>query len=145
MVFVIGASSLRRAVDKAPTTLRKLIQGKVFAVPGLTLHPAAKNPKKQLQHFLETSLKNRSNIVIWQDLLKNSLFPHKNNGNRKSTHRKIVEILETFQKQVSALVYNQRIGAPFIQKHLITAKFLTTNPRQHLLSNCKKKNQKITH
>ena len=45
MVNVIGASSLRRAVDKAPTTLRKLIQGKVFAVPGLSLHPIAKNPR----------------------------------------------------------------------------------------------------
>ena len=61
-----------------------------------------------------------------------------------STPGKIAEIFETFQKQLSALVYNQRIGTPFIQKHLITAKFLTTNPRQHLLSNRKKKNQKIT-
>ena len=42
------------------------------------------------------------------------------------------------------LVYNQPIGTLFIQKHLITAKFLTINPRQHLLSNRKKKSEKIS-
>ena len=48
MVYVIGASSLRKAIDKAPTSIRKSIQGKVFAVPGLSFHPTAKNPNKQL-------------------------------------------------------------------------------------------------
>lgn len=144
MVYVIGASSLRRAVDKAPTPVRKLIQGKVFAVPGLSLHPTAKDPKKQLQYLLKTSLKNRNNIVIWHDLLNNSLSPHRSNGNQRSTPEKVLEILKPFRKQVTALVYNQRIGTPFIQNHLITARFLTINPRQHLLSNRKKKNQKIS-
>ena len=45
MVYAIGASSPRRAVDKKPTTLRKTILGKIFAVPGLSLHPTAKNLK----------------------------------------------------------------------------------------------------
>ena len=97
MVYVIRASSLRRAVDKAPSTLRKAIQGKVFAVPGLSLQPTAKNPKKQLEHLLETSLENRTNIVIWHDLLNNSLSPHKSNGNQRSTPEKLLEIHERFR------------------------------------------------
>ena len=48
MVYVIGASSLPKAVEKAPTTLRKLIQGKFFAIPGLSLHPTAKNSIKSM-------------------------------------------------------------------------------------------------
>ena len=143
MVDVIGANFLRGAVDKAPTALRKHIQVKVFAVPGISLHPTAKYPKKQLTLSGNSqSLKNRSNIVIWHNLLNNSLFPLKSNGYRRSTPEKVVEILEPFRKQLSALVYNQRIGTASIQKHLITAKFLTIHPRQHLLSNHKKKNQK---
>ena len=137
MVYAIEANSLRRAVDKAPTTLQKVIQGKVFAVPGLSLRPTAKNPQKQLQHLLKTSLQNRSNIVIWDDLLNNSLSLHKNNGNQRSTPETLLEILVLFRKQVTGLVYNQRIRTPFIQKYVVTAKFLTINPRQHFLSNCK--------
>ena len=45
-----------------------------------------------------------------------------------STSEKDQENLELFRKQVAALVSNQRLGTPFIQKHLITAKFLTTSP-----------------
>ena len=137
MVYVIGASSLRRAVGKAPTTLRKHIQGKVCAVPGISWHHTAKNPEKQLQHFLETSLRNRSNIVIRNDLLNISLSPHKCIGNRRSIPGKILEILELFRKQVSALVYNQRIGTPFIQILLITARFLRIDHKQQLLPNRK--------
>ena len=80
------------------------------------LHPTAKNPEKQLQHLLETSLQNLTNIVIWH-VLNNSLSPHKSSGNQRSTPDKLLEVLEPFRKQVSALVYNQRIGTPFIQKY----------------------------
>ena len=57
MVYVIGASSLRRAIDKAPTSIRKSIQGEVFAVPGLSFHPTAKNLNKQFQNLLKKGRK----------------------------------------------------------------------------------------
>ena len=61
MINVIEASALRKAIDKAPPYyLKKQLQGKVFAVPGLSLHPKVKNNKKKLQFLLETSLKKKN-------------------------------------------------------------------------------------
>ena len=126
---MIEASSQQRAVHKAPTSLGKIEQGKVFAVSGFSLHPSTKNHENQPQHRLKTSLTKRSNIVIWLDLLNTSLFPHERYGSQLSTPEKLLEILETFRKQVSALVYIQCIGTPFIDNYLITAEVLTINPR----------------
>ena len=64
MVYVIAASSLRRTIDKAPTSIRKSIQGKVFAVPGLSFHPKAKNPNRQLKNLLEQVLKSCKKTVL---------------------------------------------------------------------------------
>ena len=138
MVYVIGASSLRRAIDKAPTSIRRSIQGKVFAVPGLSFHPTAKNPNKQLQNLLRKGLKNCSKIVIWHDLVNNSLSSHRSNGNRRCSPDVLLNILEPFRKQISAIIYNQRIATPNIQKNLVQASYLTISPKQHILSNRKK-------
>ena len=58
MLYMIGASSHQRSVDKAPPAVRKTKRGKVFAVPGFILHHTAKISEKQLQHFLRTNRKN---------------------------------------------------------------------------------------
>ena len=57
MIYVIGASALRRAIDKAPYYLKKQLQGKVFAVPGLSLHPKVKNNKRSFSFYLKRVLK----------------------------------------------------------------------------------------
>ena len=38
--------SLEQTIDKAPTSIRKSIQGKVFAVPGLSFHPTKFTEKR---------------------------------------------------------------------------------------------------
>ena len=105
MVYVIGASSLRRAIDKAPTSIRKSIQGKVFAVPGLSFHPTAKNPNKQLQNLLKKGLKSCKKIVIWHDLVNNSLSSHRSNGNRNCSPDVFIKILEPFFENKSLLLF----------------------------------------
>ena len=77
--------------------------------------------------------------MIWHDLLNNSPSPQtNNNGNQRTTPEKLLEVLEPFRKQISALVYNQHIETPFIQKIGFN---WTINPRQHLLCNRKKKSE----
>ena len=139
MVYVIGASSLRRAIDKAPTSIRKSIQGKVFAVLGLSFHPTAKNPNKQLQNLLKNGLKSCKKIVIWHDLVNNSLSSHRSIGNRNCSPDVFIKILEPFREQITAIIYNQRIGTPNIHKKLVEASYITFNPKQHLLSNRKRR------
>ena len=134
MIFVIGASALRRAIDKAPYYLKKQLQGKVFAVPGLSLHPKVKNNKKKLQFLLETSLKERTKSFIWHDLINNSLSAHRSNGSISSDPTTLIATLEPFRQQICALVYNQRLGTPDIHENRVKAKYVTLNPRKHPLS-----------
>ena len=129
MVYVIGASSLRRAIDKAPTSIRKSIQGKVFAVPGLSFHPTAKNPNKQLQNLLKKGLKSCKKIVIWHALVNNSLSSHRNNGNRNCSPDVFIKILEPFREQITAIINNQKIGTPNIHKKLVEASYITISPK----------------
>ena len=53
MVYVIGAGSLRRAIDKVPTSTCRSFQGNVFAVPRLGFHATANNLNKQLRYLLK--------------------------------------------------------------------------------------------
>ena len=137
MVYAIGASSLRRAIDKASTSIRKSIQGKVFAMPGLGFYPTAKIPNKQLQKLSKKGLKRCKKIVIWHDLVNNSLSSQKSNGNRNCPPDVFLKILELFRHQISAIIYNQKIGKPNIYKKLVEASYLIIRPKQHLLSNRK--------
>ena len=143
MVYIIGASSLKKAIGKAPSSLRRSFQGKVFAVSGLGLHPTAKNPLKKLHLLLRTSLKERKNILLWHDLINNSLSAHDSNGNTTSSPETLIRTLESFRNQVCGILYNQRIGTPNIQKDLVCANYLTINAKRHLLSNRKRKNPHI--
>ena len=116
MVYLVGASSLTRGFNKAPTSIWKRFRGKAYAVPGLGFHPTAKNLEKQLQKHVEKCLKTCENIVIWHDLVNISLFSHKSNGNRRRSPEFLLNILECLRNRSKAIIYNQKIGTPNIYK-----------------------------
>ena len=135
MVDVIGASSLRRAIDKAPTSIRKSIQGKVSG-PGLSFTIQLKALPNNFNIYSKNGLKGWKKIVIWHDLLNNSLSSHRRNRNRNCSLD--VFFLEPCRNQISAIIYNQKIRTPNIHKKLVQAWYITINPKRYLLSNRKK-------
>ena len=46
MVFIVAASSVDRALDTLNPENRKTYKEKFFSIPGLSLNPNTKNPKK---------------------------------------------------------------------------------------------------
>ena len=46
MVFIIGANSVDHALDTLNPENRKNYKEKIFSIPGLSLNPNTKNPKK---------------------------------------------------------------------------------------------------
>ena len=77
MVFILGASSffaiqaqLRKLVDK--------LQRSCLAIKGLSLKYFAKNQKKTMQYILHNNpqLVFRIDIVLWHDLINNSISKH---------------------------------------------------------------------
>ena len=120
MVFIVAASSLHHALDTIPSEKRLAYKEKIFTIPGLSLNCHAKNPQKIVQNFLRQDFAEKTEIVIWHDVLNNSLPKHKSNNFRALSVSELLEILKSLENKLRALVYCHRIRTPDISHVLKT-------------------------
>ena len=80
---------------------------KVFAIRGLILNPNTKNPEKIVQNL---ALPESNGIVLWHDLINNSISKHSSNNFTVYPTNELILTLSTFQPPVIAVVYIQRKG-----------------------------------
>ena len=120
MVFILAASSLHHALETLPPEKRDQYKEKIFSIPGLSLNPHTKNPRKIVQNLLSKDLKDKTNIVIWHDVLNNSISRHHSNNFCALSVSELIEILKHIQKKLSALVYCHRFRTPEIFESLKT-------------------------
>ena len=73
MVFILAASSLHHAIETLTPEKKGQFKEKTHTIPGLSLNPNTKNPKKIVQNLLSKDLKDKKDIVIWHDVLNNSI------------------------------------------------------------------------
>ena len=140
MVYVVGASSLRNALHAAPYRLQKQLRSKTFAASGLSLNPLA-TPAKKLQNLLKGgSLSTKGDLVLWHDLINNTLSPHRSNGNKACPIEDLLHILARYKNKISAIVYTRRGGLPNVLKTLFRSKILVIDVEKYLLSPRKRKN-----
>ena len=118
MVFILAASSVDHALDTLTPENRKTYQEKIFSKPGLSLNPNTKNPQKIVQNLLSKDLNEKTDIIIWHDVLNNSISKHKSNDYRPLTVPQLLEILKSFENKLRALVYCHRFHTPIILPHL---------------------------
>ena len=138
MVYVVGASSLRNALHAAPYRLQKQLRSKTAS--GLSLNPLA-TPAKKLQNFLKGgSLSTKGDLVLWHDLINNTLSPHRSNSNRACPIDNLLHILARYKDKISAIVYTRRCGLPNVLKTLFRSKILVIDVEKYLLSPRKRKN-----
>ena len=90
----------------------------VFSIPGLSLNPNTKNPKKIVQNLLSKDLKDKKDIVICYDVLNNSISKHDSKNCRSLTVLDLVETLKNLQDKLCALVYCQRNRTSYIFEEL---------------------------
>ena len=105
MVFIIAANSVDHALDTLSPENRKNYNEKIFSIPGLSPNPNTKNPKKIVQNLLSKDLSDKRDIVIWHDVLNNSISKHESNNYRPLTVPQLVEILKSIENKLRALVY----------------------------------------
>ena len=75
MIYVVGASSLEKAVRSIQYKSRKLYDSRITAIPCLTFNPLSCNPLKNLQNLLQKGfLTKKQNLVIWHDMLSITLY-----------------------------------------------------------------------
>ena len=144
MVFIVGASSLRNAIDIALYELQRFLRRFCFAVPGLSLNPWSRKPLKRLQYLLQKgTLSKKFNIVIWHDIINNTLTKHPSKNNRASRIDKLLSLIEQFKPRLAAIVYTARSSAPNILEQLRNSQVVTIDIRNRLLSTRKRRDISI--
>ena len=118
MIYILAASSVDHALDTLNPENRKTYKEKIFSIPGLSLNPNTKNPQKIVQNLLSKDLAEKTNIIIWHDVLNNSISKHESNNYRALTVPQLLDILKSFENKLRALVYCHRFRTPNILPNL---------------------------
>ena len=117
MVQILAASSLYHALKSVQYNEKKELLTKITTVPGLSFNPNIKNRLKIAQNLLVRSrLSTRTDIVVWHDLINNSISSHKSIYYRPSSVQELTNYLTTNNNKFKALVHCQRTGTPDIFK-----------------------------
>ena len=139
-MYIIGASSLKRAINSQPHSLKKSIT----AISSLSLNPYVNRLSINLPFLLERgSLKNRSKLVLWHDLLNNSVTSHKSNNFIPLTIEQLIKQLLCYKERISAIVYCYRFGAPNYFEPFKQAGFLVIRVTRNSISPRKQQSQKL--
>ena len=114
MVFILAASSLHHAIETLTPDEKERYKDKIYSIPGLSLNPNTKNHRKIVQNLLAKDLKEKKDIVIWHDVLNNSISRHDSNNFQALTVSQLIDVLKGLHDKLSALVYCQRFRTPYI-------------------------------
>ena len=139
MVRILAASSLHHAIETINTDGQKALIEKVYSIPGLSLNIHAKNPKKVVQNLIEKDFKDEKDLIIWHDVINNTICKHKSNFYRALSVPTLIEVLKSYQNRIRALVYCQRDRTPDIFAELQKTNILVLSIEKDLVSLRKQK------
>ena len=139
MVRILAASSLHHAIETINPENQTAIREKVYCIPGLSLNIHAKNPKKVVQNLIEKDFKDEKELIIWHDVIINSICKHKSNFYRALSVIGLVNVLKSYQHRIRALVYCQRNQTPDIFLQLKETNILVLSIEKDLISLRKQK------
>ena len=139
MVFILAASSLHHAIETITPENQNALKEKVYSIPGLSLNINAKNPKKVVQNLIEKDFKDEKELIIWHDVINNSICKHKSNFYRALSVIDLINVLKSYQHRIRALVYCQRNQTPDIFLQLKETNILVLNIEKDFISLRKQK------
>ena len=105
MVLLVGASCLDNAYRSLSYTTRKRLKKDIISIRGLSLNPKSISPLKVLQNLLKKGFMESKKIIIWHDVVSNTISKHRSN---RDSHCEVDELLEmlTGLKNISeAILY----------------------------------------
>ena len=113
MVFILAASSLDHALETLPSAKRDQYKEKFFSIPGLSLNRKTNNPQKIVQNLLPKDLEEKNDVVLWHDILNNSISRQDSNNFQALTVSQFIDELKAIQDKICALVYCQSYRTPY--------------------------------
>ena len=144
MVYIIGASSLNATIARVPYKFRRELLGGSFSLGGLSFNWNAKNPLKVLQNLLTGRgiLVRKYKVIIWHDIINNSISKHRSNNYRDISVEKLLQIL---CHRIEAVVYCRLEGAPEIFRKWLESKLTILDVKSNLLSHRKSRDFIVLH
>ena len=140
MVFIVGASCFERAIKVAPFALKSFICRKSISLGGLSLNPNSRNHFKNLGFLLDKgSPKQKNDIVLWHDVINNTITSHKSNDNCPLALEELLKFLKKHCRRFSAIIYCRRLGTPNIFEELKTLNITIIDAKKRFLSKRKQK------
>ena len=111
---------------------------------GLSFNTSSNYRFKVLQNLLRRGpLARKQNIVIWHDVISNSLSKHQSNNYTSLSPEELIQLLFEFRNRIRAIVYVQRSGSPNILKELFSSGILILDAQNKLLSQRKRKTPSV--
>ena len=100
---------------------------------------ARKTAQFQLSHFF----RDKKGLVIWHDVVNNSLSRHRSNNNKPLTPSQLIAVLEDYQERIEAIVYCPREGTLDIYNQLKRSTLVTIHIVKDIVSRRKQKDPSL--
>ena len=143
MVFILAASSLHHAIKTAPQVTQNRYKLNVYALPCLSFNLNALKVRKTAQFQLSPFFRDKKRLVIWHDVVNNSLSRHRSNNNKPLTTSQLIEVLEKYQERIEAIVYCPREGTLDIYDQLKRSTLVTIHIVKDIASRRKQKDRSL--
>ena len=117
MIKIVAASSLSRSIAKHDESEQHKLADSVHSLPGLNLDP---NTANYCYDYLTSTHLRKRNLILWHDLLNNTITSHPKKNNIPQTVDQLIATLKTIPN-LFCLGTCQRVGAPYIFDDLVKA------------------------
>ena len=143
MVFLLAASSLHHAIKTLAQALQEHHKKGIYALPGLNFDRIALKFQKTAQFQLYLFFRDKKKLVLWHDVVNNSLSPHRSNNIQPLTPSQLIAVLESYQECIEAIVFCPREGTPEIYNQLKRSTLVTIHIVKDTVSRRKQKDPSL--
>ena len=143
MVLLVGASCFDNAYSNLSYTSRKQLKKDIIAIRGLSFNPKSIDPLKVLQNVLKKGFLESKKVLIWHDVVSNTISYHRSKRDDPCEIDKLLKILTGLKMNVEAILNCRRLGSPdMIQQPKETGN-LILDVKRWLISTRKRNNRDI--
>ena len=108
MAWVVAASSLFYSLNTLRPAEKAELDELVYAESGLSLNPHTVRKRQNLQTLLEEHPLVDKEIILWHDVLNNSLSKHRTNANTLYPLDDLISYLQSKRHRFKAIIYCRR-------------------------------------
>ena len=141
--MIVAAGSLYNSLEDLEQDEQRETQQKFYAVPGLSLNPNTLNRGKDLRLLLELQPLASKQMIIWHDVLNNSIPSHRTNNYTPCPLDELLVYLQSKRRQVSGIAYCRRTGTPDIFEDLRKTEIIVIKTTGNLISRSKRQNPAV--